>query len=390
MKKQFLVAIAFLLGGSAFAQGTFSGDLMMNMNFFMKDTNIKASGNPLYDNALSGSDAWLSLRYAINGYTFFLRADGFNNSNLKQPLSPNTDFGIGAWAISKEMDNLSLTVGSIYDQIGSGILFRAYEDRGLLIDNALMGFQLKYKFGDHFSMKGFTGQLKNNNSDNTLVNNVRYAPVIKGIAGEGDLSVGDVRLMPGFGALNRTLDAGSMTSVAAAINAQDTALRFLPKYNMYAFTAYNTMVYKNLSWYVEGAYKTNEAITIVNQYDALFGKLADRAGNVVYTSVNYGRKGLAVSLTGKRTEDFTMRTSPNENVLKGMLNWQPVVAVLRPMRLISRYMPASQDQSELAGTAQVNVAPNDVTNFTFTYTHMNTLTGEKLYREAYAEGIYQG
>lgn len=390
MKKQFLLAIAFLLGGNAFAQGTFSGDLMMNLNFFMKDTNIKASGNPLYDNALSGSDAWLSLRYAINGYTFFVRADGFNNSNLKQPLSPNTDFGIGAWAISKEMDNLSLTVGSIYDQIGSGILFRSYEDRGLLIDNALMGFQLKYKFGDHFSMKGFTGQLKNNNSDNNLVNNVRYAPVIKGVAGEGDAAIGNVRLMPGFGVLNRTLDAGSMTSVAAAINAQDTALRFLPKYNMYAFTAYNTLVYKNLSWYVEGAYKTNEAITVVNQYDALFGKLANRDGNVVYTSLNYGRKGLAVSLTGKRTEDFTMRTSPNENVLKGLLNWQPVVAVLRPMRLISRYMPASQDQSELAGTAQVNVAPNEVTNFTGTYTHMNTLTGEKLYREAYIEGIYQG
>jgi hypothetical protein len=390
MKKQFLFIAVFFMTGKLFAQGTFSGDLMMNLNFFMKDTNIKASGNPLYDNALSGSDAWLSMRYAINGYTFFARADGFDNSNLKNPVSPNTDFGIGAWSITKEMDDLSITVGSIYDQIGSGILFRSYEDRGLLIDNALMGFQLKYKFSDKFSMKGFTGQMKNNNSDNNLINNVRYAPVVKGISGEGDLNVGKAHLVPGFGALNRTLDGASMNNVAAGINALDTADRFLPRYNMYAFTAYNTLTYKNLSWYVEGAYKTHEAILITNQYDPHFGKLADRDGNIVYTSVNYGRKGLALSLTGKRTEDFTMRTSPNETVLKGMLNWQPIVAVMRPLRLMSRYTPASQDQSEMAGTAQMNISPNDVTTFTLTYTHINTLTNEKLYREAYAEGVYQG
>ena len=391
MKKSAILFLLLSLSCKGFAQGTFSGDLMMNMNFFMKDTNIKASGNPLYDNALSGSEGWLNLRYAnTTGFTFYVRADAFNNSNLKNPVAANTDFGIGAWNATKEYNGLTISVGSIYDQIGSGILFRSYEDRGLLIDNALIGIELKYKLTDNIMVKGFTGQQKNNSGSNNLVNNVRYAPVIKGFNAEGDFGKGKLHLNPGIGVLNRTLDETSMQQVAQTINSQELSTRFLPMYNMYAFSAYNTLTYKNLSWYAEGAYKTHEAINVTNLYDPANGRYADRAGNVEYTSINYGKKGIALSLTGKRTEDFVMRTSPGETLLNGMLNWQPIVAVLRPERLMARYTPPSQDLSEMAGTANLSLSPNDVTSFTFTYTNINTLDGHKLFREGYAEATYQG
>ncbi len=392
------IAFLFLMvciSGSLWAQGTFSGDLMMNMNFFQRDESIKASGNALYDNALSGSEGWLDLRYSINGFTFFARADAFDNSNLKNPVAPSTDFGLGAWSISKEVGDLNITVGSIYDQVGSGILFRSYEDRGLLIDNALMGIELKYKLTNNIMLKGFTGQQKNNNQ----VNNVRYAPVIKGFNAEGDFNVGKVHILPGIGVLNRTLDQTSMLAVTSTITAQAAEnLQFYPRYNTYAFSAYNTLTYKNFSWYVEGAYKTHEAINVPG-YDvpnaaaidsAQSTMLIDKPGNVEYTSINYGKKGIALSLTGKRTQDFVMRTSPNETLLNGMMNWQPIVAVLRPERLMARYTPASQDISEMAGTANLTLSPNDVTNFTLTYTHINTLDNHELYREAYVDGFYQG
>jgi hypothetical protein len=386
MKKSLFLFLALCSSVSLFAQGTFSGDLATNINFFQKDTSIRAAGNPLYDNTLSGGEAWLSLRYSNNGFTAFVRGDIFNNSNLKNPTTPMTDFGLAAWSLSKDINDLSITVGTIYDQIGSGILFRSYEDRGLLIDNALVGLELKYKLSDKIMMKGFTGQQRNNN----FVNNVRYGPVLKGFNAEGDYNVGNAHIIPGVGVLNRTLDAGSMESVAASINSQDISTRFNPMYNMYAFTAYNTFTYKNFSWYAEGAYKTHEAIQETRAYDPNYGKLVDKPGNIQYTNLSYGRKGIALSLSGKRTENFVMRTSPREILLNGMLNWQPVVAVLRPMRLMSRYSPPSQDISEKAGTANLLLSPNDVTSLTFTYSHINTLDDRKLFREVYAEGIYQG
>jgi len=384
MRKSAILFLLLLITIRSAAQGTFSGDLMMNLNSFQRDTAIKASGNPLYDNYLSGSEGWLDLRYNVKGFTFFVRADAFNNSNLKDPTSASTDFGIGAWSISKDMKDLSITVGTIYDQVGSGVLFRAYEDRGLLIDNGLVGIELKYKLTNNIMLKGFTGQQRNNSAIGTdeAVHTPPYGPVIKGFNAEGSFSAGKLQIIPGVGFLNRTLDQDSYNAVVNTIKGQDSNNHFTPVYNMYAGCLYNTLTYKNFSWYAEGDYKSKEAI--------LEDSVVNKPGNVEYTSLNYGRKGVALSLVGKRTQDFVMRTSPNETLLNGMLNWQPIVAVLRPERLMSRYTPASQDISEMAGTANLLLSPNDVTNFTFTYTHINTLDNQELYREAYAEAYYQG
>jgi hypothetical protein len=347
---------------------------MTNVNFFMKDTNIKASGNPLYDNYLSGNEAWLGLRYNVKGWTFNLRGDVFDNSNLYSPTQAMSNFGVGAWSVTKEVEGLTLTVGSIYDQIGCGVLFRSYEDRGLLIDNALVGLELKYKLAKNVKVKAFSGQQK------FLFE--RYGPIIKGLNLEADLKAGKARFSSGFGILNRTIDQASMNNIVSNINQQDLKTRFDPKYNMYAFTLYNTLNYKTITWYLEGAYKTNEAIRD--------GILRDKTGNFQYTSLSYAKKGFSLNFSGKRTDYFVMRTSPNEILNNGMLNWQPVVAAIRPERLMSRYTPPSQDISEMAGCGQMLLSPSDVTNYNLSYTHINTLNGVELFREGYAEVNYQG
>lgn len=379
MKKSAILLLTICGFVRAFSQGTLSGDFQMNANFYMRDTNIKASGNPLYDNYLSGGESWLNLRYAVNGFTFFVRGDGFYNSNLKNPTAAMSDIGIGAWSISKDFNDLSITVGSIYDQVGSGILFRSYEDRALLIDNALVGVELKYKLNDKIMLKGFTGQQKNNNK----VNNSRYEPIIKGFNAEGDFNVGQVHLLPGIGVLDRTLDKDNYNSIVETIKAQDSLHHFTPVYNMYGFSGYNTLTYKNFSWYVEGVVKSRE--TIVDS-----GLYLDKPGDIEYTSLSFGKKGMAISVSGKRTKDFVMRTSPKELLLNGMLNRQPVIANQRPERLIARYTPASQDISEMAGNVNVILTPSDAATVTLSYTHINTLEDLKLYREAYAEANFQG
>ena len=393
MKKSAILFLLVCISVKLLAQGTFSGDLMMNLNFFQTDAKIGASNNPLYNNLLNGDEAWLGLRYSVSGFNFYVRADAFDNSNLKNPGSAMTGFGIGAWSINKEVEGLNITIGSIYDQIGSGILFRAYENRGLLIDNALMGVELKYKIGKNIVLKGFVGEQKNNDPQPENTPSVAlyqlYEPVIKGFNAEGDYSIGKLHILPGIGILNRTLDLTSMTQIAGTINDQLISTRFNPMYNMYAFSAYNTLVYKNFSWYAEGDYKTHEAI---NEPNAAGNEmLVNKPGNVEYTSLTYGKKGIALSLQGKRTEDFVMRVSPNPSPtpLDEDLNWQPIIATLRPERLMSRYTPISEDISEMAGTASLTLSPNDLTNINLTYSNINTLQNATLYREYYADVFRQ-
>lgn len=378
MNKALVLFLLACLPAALFAQGTLSGDLQTNINFFQKDEKIGAANNPNYDNYLSGSEVWLSVRYNVKDWTFTLRADAFNNSNLANPKQALTAYGIGSYSITKEMEDLTITVGNIYDQIGSGILFRSYEDRGLLIDNALIGLELKYKLGKHILLKGFGGQQKK------ILE--RYQPIIKGFNAEGDYSVGKASLIPGVGVLNRTLDKTSMDIIAANINNQDISTRFLPRWNTYGVNAYNTLTYKNISWFVEGDYKTHEAIPD----SAGSTRLVDKAGNVVFTTLNYAQKGFSINLSARRTENFFNRTSPNESLLAGIINWQPVVAVLRPERLISRYTPPSQELSEMGTSVTANYAPSEVTSFNATYSSINNLKDDKLYRELFGEVVYEG
>lgn len=378
MKKTLLGIVSILTTVGGFAQGTLSGGLMTNVNFYQRDSTILTPDNALYNNDLSGGETWISLRYNYKGFTAFVRADAFHNSNLYDPKLAISGYGLGAWSLSKEYKGLEVTAGYIYDQIGSGILFRAYENRGLLIDNPLAGVKLKYQINDNLMIKAFSGQQKN------VRNFTRYQPIIKGLNVEGDYALSDkVHITPGFGALNRTMDNDSWLAVKSKVDAQDSAHVFYPRYNTYAFSLYNNLTFGDFSWYVEGAYKTHEAIEKDNI-------LQDLPGSVLYSTLGYARKGVAINLTAKRTENFVMRTSPNEQLLRGVMNWQPIVARLHPQRLLARYTPASQDLSETALGSDILVTPNDKLDLLVNLTHINTNEGVKLYREVYAEAHYRG
>jgi hypothetical protein len=368
MKYRIILFITLFYYPSFAQQGNLSGDLMMNVNFFQRDTNIKASGNPLYDNLLSGGEGWLGLRYSQKGFTANVRFDAFNNSNLQTPNQALTGSGIGMFSLSKEIKDLTITAGHVYDQIGSGFIFRAYEDRGLLIDRALFGLHLKYKVNKNLTVKGFTGQTKNVFE--------RFNPVLKGFVAEGDFDLGKTsHITPGFGVVNRTMDQASMDNVIGTINSYKEAERFIPTYNSYAATFYNTLNAGDFSWYVETALKSKEAI-------ATDAGLKNLSGSVVFSTLGYARAKWGINLAVKRSESFILRTSPNETLLKGIYNWQPIIAQIRPQRVIARYTPPSQDISEISYTGNLFYSPNENLNFSGTYTHINSLSGDTLYREA--------
>ncbi|HIF15112.1 MAG TPA: hypothetical protein EYQ86_07290 [Bacteroidetes bacterium] len=81
----FPVIVLILFSNIAFSQGSFSGDLMLNNNFFMRDSVRGAMGTPHYDNCLKSTDAWLQLNYNQEGLEIGARLDMFYNSNLHNP-----------------------------------------------------------------------------------------------------------------------------------------------------------------------------------------------------------------------------------------------------------------------------------------------------------------
>jgi hypothetical protein len=374
-----LFAISHTMG--QINKGNISGDFMLNANFYQRDTAIGASNNPLYDNALTGGESWLGLQYTNYGFTANVRFDFFHNSNIHNPVKPYSAQGIGMYAISKDIKDLQITGGYIYDQIGSGILFRSYEDRGLGIDNALIGLRLKYKlFKDRLFLKGFVGRQKN------LF--LSFEPVIKGINAESFFDVkGKLQLTPGASIVNRTLDPANMALITSTINSYNTLNpttfiytdRFTPTYNTYAYSFYNTANIGNFTLYTEYAGKTHEAI------NNAANKLIDRKGSIMFGSINYSVKGFGITLQGKKTEDFIFRTSPNEQLLKGMISFQPPMAKQNSLRLISRYNAATQELGENAFQADVFWSPKQGYKVSGNFSHIDDGNKTLLYQEIYAD-----
>lgn len=370
--------------------GHISGSLQANGNFFIKDARIGAANTPQYEHQLAGADAWLNLNYSNWGFDFGLRFDLFNNSNLPNPVDSYTDEGIGRWFISKKIEKLDLTAGYIYDQIGSGIIFRAYEERPLFIDNALLGIRLGYELTPDWKVKVFTGRQKNRFET--------YHSVVRGASLEGFISGGDTSnwsLAPGIGIVSRTHSDEAVTqllSTIATYTPQDTVS---VKYNAYAFSVFNTLTAGNFSWYIEGAYKTPEVFfdpfveKLNRNGEITLGKFVNEPGTVLYTSMSYAGGGFGVVLEGKRTENFTFRTDPFVSLNRGMINFLPPVTRQNTYRLTTRYNAATQELGELALQADIRYAPNRKWTFNVNFSNITTLEDELLYREIYTEAQYK-
>ncbi|MFC2114491.1 DUF6029 family protein [Bacteroidota bacterium] len=349
-----------------------SGDLMLNSNFYVKDTAIGATTSQ-YLREFSSSEAWLFLNYTISGFNFSVRYDLFNNSALLDPNEVYTDQGIAFYSVNKKIGKLEVTAGHFYDQFGTGIIFRAFEDRILGLDYAVNGVKLNYYFSDNFRLKAFTGRQKNRLG--------LHDQVMKGIDIEKDFKLGnEVSWLMGAGLINRTLDKATMDILASEINSYKLEDRFIPKYNLFAATFYNTIYYKNFNLYVEYARKTAEAIR--NKQGNMY-VLDD--GEVLFGSLNYSRKGFGVSVMHKRTSGFSLRTSPFTNFLVGTINYMPPVSKQQSKILPARYSISAQELGEIASQAEVTFSPGKKSTFSGNFTYVTDDENKMLFREYYID-----
>jgi len=374
--------------------GSFSGGFQTSANFFMRDSLIGAFNIPQYDYQLFGAQSWLDLGYTRDGFDLGIRFDAFNNSNLLNPNDSYTSQGIGRWHIAKEMDKFDIRVGHIYDQIGSGIIYRAFEERALLIDNALIGARIGYKVNDNWNINVFTGRQRRLFT--------QYAPNMKGAVVEGYVDFTSKKegaklfaIAPGVGFVNRTLDDAALSGVVDVVKTYQDVDRFKPEYNTYAYSLFNTLTYGPINLYVEGAIKSSEAFNDPNSKKTnadgslTSGKMVKASGSVIYGSISYAGNGLGVTLETKRTENFEFRTDPNLLLINGIINYIPAMNRQNVYRLTARYSPATQLLSEQAYQADVKYRWSKKLTTSANFSYITDLNGDKLFQELYTEVLYK-
>ncbi|MFC2383463.1 MAG: DUF6029 family protein, partial [Porphyromonas sp.] len=86
---------------------------------------------------------------------------GLRLEEKRRPLPGREEekgWGLPYFYLRGRYAGLDLTLGDIYEQFGSGLLFRSYEDRFLGLDNAVRGARVNYTYGELLRLKSLIGQ----------------------------------------------------------------------------------------------------------------------------------------------------------------------------------------------------------------------------------------
>lgn len=141
-------------------KGHLTGSLESNSIYYVKDNGLDANNSVSPDDRF-GSNNYLKLDYTLGKFSAGIQLEGY------LPALQGYDLGLygnnrkailGIKYASWQDDNYSFRVGDIFEQFGSGLVFRSYEDRTLGINNSIEGVYAGYNFKNYLNIKGLYGR----------------------------------------------------------------------------------------------------------------------------------------------------------------------------------------------------------------------------------------
>ena len=157
----FLAGACLLAGSMAYAQeparhGQLSGSFETNTIWYFPDSLIYNAANRFPNDRL-GSNNYLKLDYSLGKFSAGLQGE-FYSPVLQGYQEQYAGAKITNKFVGWTDDNFFITVGDFFDQYGSGMIFRAYEDRALGMNNAVEGVRAGMSFSNVFSITAMLGR----------------------------------------------------------------------------------------------------------------------------------------------------------------------------------------------------------------------------------------
>ena len=151
-------AIPLCLSAQNDDRGTFSAGLETNTTYYFNDSGTGASA----PDGRMGSNNYLKMDYSWKGFSAGLQLEGYLPAIIgyfpakwKSENFMRYDFYAGYTG-----GGWDVRLGSLFEQFGSGLLLRTYEDRTLGINNALQGIRVGYTFRDFLSIRAIYGRVR--------------------------------------------------------------------------------------------------------------------------------------------------------------------------------------------------------------------------------------
>ena len=275
-----------LLCGSAFAQGILgghvTGNIQLDGQISHADTVIGAQNVP--EKLLSNSRA--DILYTNGNFSAGLRFEAYLNPMLGFDARYK-GAGIANYFASYQSELLSVTAGNFYEQFGSGMILRAYEDRYLGLDNSIRGLNVTLRPFKGVTLKALAGSQR-------FFWIYQTSSLVRGLDGEVNLN-GIINSMA-ESKLRLTFGAGFVSKyepdeLITSIETPGYKLN-LPR-NVGAGAVRMDLNYGNWSLQAEYAHKGQDP-NIMNNY-------IYRDGEALMVNATYSQKGFSANIQAKKS-----------------------------------------------------------------------------------------
>tara|TARA_B100000575_G_C23108032_1_gene639715 strand:- start:151 stop:1794 length:1644 start_codon:yes stop_codon:yes gene_type:complete len=134
----FLFFLLFISKGFSQSNNFFYGSFESNGVYY------EDSESTDYDKKFA-SNSYLNIKYNLNNkWVFDLQTESYLPKQLQNYSDLLEDTFISTFSIDFNTTNFNFTLGTLYEQFGSGMLLRTWEDRQLGINNSLWGIRSSY------------------------------------------------------------------------------------------------------------------------------------------------------------------------------------------------------------------------------------------------------
>ena len=342
MQRALLVAAmaAFLSPWHLVAQedvdaGQITGNVQLLFQTYQEDTLIGAQVPP----SKTGFNAFGNLIYTRGNFSAGMRYESYLDPILGYP-GRFRGSGVGYRYANYSKEKFEVTLGNFYEQFGSGLLLRAYEERQLGIDNALDGFRLILRPTDGVTLKGLVGKQRLD-FDSGLINGPGTIRAIDGEINLNDaierLATSGTRITLGASFVSR-YQSGSTIS-------KDTLVLQLP--NNVGSWGYRAQVQKG------GFQLMGEYVRKINDPNADNG-YTYRDGEGILINAGWSTKGLGINVGFKGVDNMQFRSDRNLQLFDVPVNYIPAITKQHTYNLAATLYPyATVVQGEVGWSAEV-------------------------------------
>ena len=311
--------------------GSVQGNFQMDAQYYKKDSAI---GTPDVPQKIL-MNAFLNLIYTNGNFSTGLRYESYRDPMLGFD-SRYKGSGIAYRYASYKVEDFEITVGNFYEQFGSGLIFRSYEERNLGLDNAMDGVKVRINPTKGVVLKALVGTQR------------YFWDMGPGIVRGADLDFNLNDIVAKL-AENKTRISFGLSGVSTYEATEDILYDATQKYvlpeNVAAFAGRFNISRGRVSLMTEYAYKSNNP-------SAANGFIY-KPGEALLVSATYSQKGLGVMLAAKRIDNMAFKSKRTElgNMLN--LNYLPALTRQHSYSLSAIYPYASQPNGEMGLQGEV-------------------------------------